>query len=194
MKSTGVPIPGRADEPPPHRKHPRRWLILGSGGAGKSTFARELGALLQLPTIYLDRCFWKPGWEQPSADEFDRTVRALVQGDAWVMDGNYSRTLHLRLPRAQAAVLLDPPTLQCIWGVTQRSLFRRWKSRPDLPEGCREQIPDLQFLRYVATYKWRSRPGVLTKVRAAPHVRFYHLKTRRKAAAFLADLSRCQRR
>ena len=47
---------------------PRRWLILGSGGAGKSTFARRLGALLDLPVIHLDRHYWNPGWVETEKD------------------------------------------------------------------------------------------------------------------------------
>lgn len=151
--------------------------------------ARELGHTLELPVIHLDREYWRPGWTEPSSHEFERTVSELAQGDEWVMDGNYSRTLHLRLPRAEAAVLLDPPTGQCIWGVVERRVLRRWRDRPDLPEGCDDHFPDLQFLRYIATYKWRSRPKVLRSVRDAPHVRFYHLTSRRQARAFVAGLS-----
>jgi adenylate kinase family enzyme len=165
-------------------------LLLGAGGAGKSTLAVELGGILGLPIIHLDRHYWRPGWQEPPRHDWDRTVTELSAGDAWIMDGNYSRTLHLRLPRAEAAVLLDVPTLQCLWGVVRRGVFRNGRVRPDLPAECDEHAPDLQFLRYVATYRHRSRPRVLEMLRASPHVRLFHLRSRRHARAFLDEL-RC---
>ena len=39
----------------------QRVVILGRGGAGKSTLARRLGELVGLPVIELDKHFWQPG-------------------------------------------------------------------------------------------------------------------------------------
>jgi adenylate kinase family enzyme len=125
---------------------------------------------------------------EPSQDDWDRKVVELAAGDRWIMDGNYSRTLHLRLPRADAVILLDPPTIVCLLGIITRGWLQRRRMRPDLAHGCAEHPPDLQFLRYVAMYKWRSLPRVLQMVRAAPHARMIHLRSRREARAFLAGL------
>jgi adenylate kinase family enzyme len=166
----------------------RRWLVLGAGGAGKTTLALKLGRILRLPIIHLDRHFWQPGWVEPSDEAWDRNVAELSRGEAWVIDGNYSRTLGPRLERAQAAILLDPPTLQCVWGVVKRATWRRGRIRPDLAEECDEQFPSLEFLWYVSTYKWRSRPKVLRRVKAASHVTLYHFRSRSEGRAFLAGL------
>ena len=104
------------------------------------------------------------------------------------MDGNYGGSIDQRLPRAEAAVLLDPPVWQCLWGVLKRSIRHRGETRPDLAEGCEEHLPDWGFLRYVLTYKWRSRPKVLRKIAAEPHVKLYHLKSRRAARRFMNEL------
>jgi adenylate kinase family enzyme len=171
-------------------KESRRWLLLGAGGSGKTTLAVELGRILSLPLIHLDRHYWGPGWVAPPDDVWEARVRKLVQQDEWIMDGNYSRTLDLRLPRAQAVILLDPPTVVSLSGVIRRGLFQRGRGRIDLPDGCQEHAPSAEFLRYVVSYKWRSRPKVLNKVRGASHVRFFHLRSRGEAQRFLRELRR----
>lgn len=165
-----------------------RWLILGPGGAGKTRLALELSRVLDLPLIHLDRHYWKPGWLPSADEEWAQRVSELAASDAWVMDGNYSGTLHLRVPRAQAVILLDPPTVQCLWGVVGRGLGRRG-TRPDMAPGCEERVlPDLQFLFYVATYRRRSRPRVLRRIRAVPDVRLFWFRSRRQAWTFVRGL------
>ena len=166
----------------------RRWLILGAGGAGKSRLAREMAELLGLPVIHLDQHFWKPGWVEPDRREWNHKVVELSSQDAWVIDGNYGGSISLRLPRAEAAVLLDLPVWQCVWGIFRRSTIYRVEVRPDLAEGCEEQLPDWAFIKFVMTYKWRSRPKILREIAAEPHVRLYHLKSRRAAHRFMDEL------
>ncbi|HKG22550.1 MAG TPA: AAA family ATPase, partial [Blastocatellia bacterium] len=40
----------------------KKVLVIGSGGAGKTTFAKELGARLNIEVIHLDSIYWNPGW------------------------------------------------------------------------------------------------------------------------------------
>ncbi len=166
----------------------RRWLILGGSGAGKSKLASEMAELLGLPLIHLDRHFWSPGWVEPDRKQWADKVIELSSRDAWIMDGNYSGSISLRLPRAEAAVLLDLPVWQCLWGIFRRGIIYRGRSRPDLADGCEEHFPDWAFIRYVVTYKWRSRPKVLRKIAAERHVTLYHLKSRHDVRHFLNAL------
>ena len=169
---------------------PRRWLVVGCSGAGKSHFSRALAGLLGLPVIHLDRHYWRPGWVEPPKDVWRRQVVELAAGDAWVMDGNYGGTLEPRLERAEAAVMLDLPTWRCVWGIYRRALRYRGSVRPDLPEGCEERLPNRQFLSYVLTYRWRGRERALKKISAAPHVRFERITSRAEATARLREIER----
>jgi adenylate kinase family enzyme len=166
----------------------RRWLVLGAAGAGKTRFATELAEILGLPLIHLDSHYWRPGWVESPRQEWRAEVADLCSGEEWVIDGNYSNSLNVRLPRADVAVLLDIPTWQCVVGIVARGFRHRGRVRPDLAEGCEEHLPDLQFLWWVVSYKWRSRPRVLGRIREAQHVRLYRFRSRRRASAFLAGL------
>lgn len=107
----------------------KRVLVIGCGGAGKSTFARQLGARLQLPVIHLDAHYWRPGWVEPSKSEWATTVDGLLAGEAWVMDGNYGGTLPTRLAVCDCVVFIDLPRWLCIWRVLRRALRYRGETR-----------------------------------------------------------------
>jgi adenylate kinase family enzyme len=66
----------------------RRVVILGRGGAGKSTFARRLGERTGLPVIELDQLFWQPGLLGRTAGEWSEIQSGLVDADEWIMDGD----------------------------------------------------------------------------------------------------------
>ena len=127
----------------------RRILILGSAGAGKSTVATQLSAILGLPLIHLDAFFWRAGWRESPRDEWKQRVATLLTQDAWIMDGNYLGTLVERLAVADTVILLDIPRIRCIYRVVRRALRDRGKQRADLAEGCVEQFPDWAFIRWI---------------------------------------------
>ncbi len=161
----------------------RRVLVVGSAGAGKTTFAVRLARLLDLPVIHLDAEYWHPGWQATPADVWPRRVEELASGDAWVMDGNYGATLDRRLSRADAVVFLDVKRLTCMRRVVLRSLRYRGRTGPGLPPGCPERL-DWQFLQWVWNYQRRSR-GRVVQLLAASGLPVVHLRTKREARRWL---------
>jgi adenylate kinase family enzyme len=136
---------------------PKRILILGPSGAGKSTLARRMGARLGLPVVHLDAIYWNPGWVGTETGPFRQRVAEAAAGDAWVMDGNYSAHLDLRLPRTEAVIWLDLPRHIYFPRALWRSMRNYGRERDDLGPGCPEQF-DLSFLMdWVWNYKTRSR-------------------------------------
>lgn len=77
------------------RSMPRRIVVKGTSGAGKSTFASALAARLGVPWIELDALHWGPNWSMPEEDVFRAQVRAAIDAcpDGWVVDGNYDSRL-----------------------------------------------------------------------------------------------------
>ena len=166
----------------------KRVLVIGSGGAGKSTFARRLGEKLGLPVIHLDRVYWRSGWVEPPKDEWRRTVEGLCAREAWVMDGNFSATLDVRLEACDTVVFLDVPRAVCVWRALKRLVMYRGAPRPDMAEGCGEKF-DLKFLHWIWTYPSRSRPKVLARIdEYAAGKRVVRLRSDAEVEKFLAEL------
>ena len=164
----------------------RRILIIGPGGAGKSTLARKMGARLGLEVFHLDRLYWRPGWVETPKDEWLKLVEGLTARDSWIIDGNYSGTLDLRLARCDTVIFLDLPRPVCLWRVLKRRLAYRAVARPDMAEGCPEELR-LKFALWVWDYQRRSRPKVLARL-AAPGdgKQIIRLRSRREVERFLA--------
>lgn len=131
----------------------KRILVLGPCGSGKTCLTRELSRVLGLPAVHLDAEFWHPGWISTPQPEWRSKVTALIERDSWIMDGTYESTLDLRIPAAEAIIMVDRPRWSCLWGVVRRSLFYRNKPRPDAPP---DQPIDLAYLRYIWRYPVRT--------------------------------------
>jgi adenylate kinase family enzyme len=104
-----------------------RLLVVGSTGAGKSTFARDLAARIGAPHIELDALNWDPGWTNLSVADPEKLkvrVREAIAPDAWTCDGNYSVVRPIVVGRATHLVWLDYSRPLIMRRVLRRSLAR----------------------------------------------------------------------
>ncbi|QLE55466.1 DNA topology modulation protein [Nostoc sp. TCL26-01] len=164
-------------------------LIIGSGGAGKSTLARELSKILKLEVIHLDTFYWQSGWVETSKTEWENIIQDLIMRESWIMDGNYSNTLDIRLSVADTVIFLDFPRLLCLWRIIQRRWQYAHKSRPDMALGCPERL-NWEFLKYVWSYPIIRRPKILDKLRkVAPHQQVFILHQPTEVKEFLQKIS-----
>lgn len=167
----------------------KRVLVMGPSGSGKSTLARELGAALGIEVVHLDSLFWRPGWVEPPPDEFRAAVLEAVERPAWVIDGNYFSTGagEERLAACDTIVVLDFPRHVCMWRVLRRIAGSYGRVRPDLAEGCPEQI-DVGFLRWVWTAPSR-RPEMFARLEPyRGSRRFVVLRNAREVRGFLGEV------
>lgn len=144
----------------------RKVLVIGPGGAGKSTVANQLGKLLNMQVIHLDKLYWHAGWIETPKSNWRETVAELLGRDAWIMDGNYSGTLDLRLQACDTVIFLDMSRALCIWRVLKRAIMYRNKSRPDMAEGCPERLT-VEFLLWIWNYPRKTRPKVVRMLESA---------------------------
>lgn len=173
----------------------RRIVIVGSGGAGKSTLARQLGDLLGLPVFHLDALFWRPGWVMTPREERLRILEELVRSEAWIVDGNWGGTgMELRLTAADTIIFLDLPGPLCLWRALGRWRTFRGKARPDVGEGCPERL-DWAYLRWIWDYRRLHRPSLLHKIEPyRDGRRIVHLRSASEVRTFLDDLQAGSRR
>lgn len=170
----------------------RRIAVVGTTGSGKTTLAAAIAGRLGVPHVELDALHWGPNWT-PAEDFRDRTEAALG-GDAWVVDGNYSRVRDIVWRRADTVVWLDY-ALWVILGRLTRRTFRRLIGREVLWNGNVERwrdhflSRDSLFLWVLQTYrKRRVTYSALFGDPAHAHKRLVRLKSPGEAEVWLEGL------
>lgn len=143
----------------------QRILVLGRGGAGKSTAARRLGHITGLPVVELDREFWRPGLVATPPEEWVREQARLGAAERWVMDGDLGPydVLPPRLERADTVLVLDFSLVRCAWQALRRSSER------------------IAFWLWVLAWRHRSRPALLASIAVhAPDAALHVARTPRR--------------
>ena len=132
----------------------KRILVIGCPGAGKSTFARKLRDLTGLPLHYLDRIYHKADRTTVSSEEFDAALQQIMETDRWIIDGNYQRTLEMRLKECDTVFFLDYPLELCLGGAASRV----GSVREDLPWVETEFDPE--FRQYILDFSKEQVPEI----------------------------------
>lgn len=166
----------------------QRILIIGCSGGGKSTLSRKLSEKLALPLTHLDVLFWKPGWTESTYDEFRPKIAAVTATDRWIIDGNFSATFDIRMPRADTIIWIDQPRWLCLWRAFWRTTSQYGSNRPDLAPGCPEKY-DWEFYKFI----WNYRRNNVAKIERGiaqygRHAKVIHLKSDNDIATFLGQL------
>ncbi|MHB1685008.1 MAG: DNA topology modulation protein [Bacilli bacterium] len=166
-----------------------RIAVIGSGGAGKSTFSRRLGEISGLPVIHLDQLYWRSGWVETPREQWVAVQREMVEQDKWIMDGNYGSTMDMRLEAADTVIFLDFPRALCLARVLKRRVQYHGRTRPDLGEGCEEKM-DLEFLKWIWNFPKRERANILSRLDAASRrgKAIVHLRSPKQVDEYLRSL------
>ncbi len=142
-----------------HLKY-KKILIVGCGGAGKSTLAVMLGQKLNINVVHLDKLHWLSGWIEREDTEFEILLENELKKESWIIDGNYFRTFEKRLKNAELCIFLDYSTELCINSVKERVDKYAGTNRPDMTVGCIEKVDD-EFIEWVHNYNCDIRPKIL---------------------------------
>lgn len=171
---------------------PRRLLVGGPSGVGKTTFARQVAAATGLPHTEIDALFHGPGWTV--LDDFEESVDAFTSAPTWITEWQYTRQLGDLLPsRADTLVWLDYPAHVHMFRLVMRTVRRRLR-RIELWNGNVE--PPLRTIfrdpEHIIRWGWRGRRKLRERTFAVerdhPHLRVVRVRSQHQADAWLRAL------
>ena len=148
-------------------------IIIGCPGAGKSTFARILSDKTHLPLYYLDMLWHKSDRTTVDRTIFDQKLKEIVVKDKWIIDGNYGRTLEMRIQACETIFLLDFPVEECLAGAESRI----GKQRVDMP--WIETEFDEEFRQWIVDFPKNELPIVyqlLDRYKSEKDIYIFHAR------------------
>ena len=105
-------------------------IVIGCPGSGKSTFSKKISKILNLPIYHLDMLYHNSDGTHISKEELEEKLKTIFkENNNWIIDGNYQRTLEMRMKECDTIILLDYPIEICLAGAEARI----GTQREDLP-------------------------------------------------------------
>jgi adenylate kinase family enzyme len=173
----------------------QRIAIVGTTGSGKTTLARSIAQSLQLPHVELDALHWEPNWTTAPLPIFRSRVSEALQGNRWVVDGNYSVVRDIVWARADTVVFLDYSFWVILRRLMRRTLERSLKQE-ELWSGNRESLQKSFFsqdsivLWMLKTYQRNRQKYPLLFERAEyTHLSIVHLKSPQMSQEWVLSLN-----
>lgn len=155
-------------------------IVIGCPGSGKTTFAEKLNKCTGLPLYYLDAIWHKPDKTHILREEFDEKITEIFKTDKWIIDGNYKRTIEMRLKECDTVFLFDLPTDVCIQGAIERI----GKGRYDMP--WIETEFDPEFRKFIEKFPIDTLPYIYELIeRYKDSKQIIIFKSRQEADAFI---------
>lgn len=161
----------------------RKVIVIGCPGSGKTTFAEKLNKCTGLPVYYLDAVWHKPDKTHITREEFDKRISEIFVTDEWIIDGNYKRTIEMRLKECDTVFLFDLPTDVCLQGAAERV----GKERYEMP--WIETEFDPEFRRFIEDFPNDTLPYIyrlLEKYNKDKEIIIFH--SRKQADKFIEGL------
>ena len=137
--------------------------------------------------IHLDNLWWTGNWENVSQEVFDSRLMEVLEGERWIIDGNFSRTMPLRIKYCDTIIYLDFNRIACLWGMFRRVIANYGKSRPDMGGNCPERF-DPEFIKFIWNFNRNNRSMNYTWITRSKHTQAIVLKNRKEVKRFLKTI------
>lgn len=144
---------------------PRRVLVAGTSGSGRTTLAAKLGNALGLPHTEIDALFHGPGWTPREAFVVD--VDTFTRQDRWVTEWQYGAVRDLLADRADLVVWLDLPRARVMRQVIVRTLRRRLRKQVLWNDNVEPPLwTVLRDQDHIVRWAWRTHPRSADRIAA----------------------------
>ena len=157
----------------------KKIIVIGCPGSGKSTVSRALHNKTGIPLYHLDMMYWNADKTTVEKSVFLERLSVVLEKDEWIIDGNYSSTMELRMAACDTVIFLDYPLDVCLDGIRER----RGKPRSDMP--WIETEEDSEFIEFIKNYNEQQKPKVLELLEKYSDKNIIIFKSREEADAFL---------
>lgn len=162
----------------------KKAIIIGCPGSGKTTFALKLNECTGLPLYHLDAIWHKPDKTHIPREEFDERIKEVFSTSEWIIDGNYSRTIEMRMQECDTVFLFDLPTEVCLQGATDRI----GKDRYDMPWIEKELDPE--FEAFIKEFPETTLPKVYALIEKYRHEKNVVIfKSHKESDEYIRNLS-----
>ena len=158
----------------------KKIIVIGCPGSGKTTFALKLYEKTGIPLFHLDAIWHKPDKTHILREEFDARMEEIFALDAWIIDGNYSRTVERRISECDTVFLFDLPVSVCLEG----AVLRLGRQRRDMP--WIETELDTKFEQEIIEFSSKNLPRIYSLLESYKDGReIVIFKSREEADSFL---------
>lgn len=162
----------------------KKILVIGCPGSGKSTFSKKLHEITKIPLFHLDLFFWNADKTTVDRTIFNQRLFEILELNDWIIDGNFTATMELRIQKCDTIIFLDYPLEVCLNGVKER----KGKPRSDIP--WIETEEDLEFIEYIKNFNTNRKPQILELLNKYSHKNINIFKNRIEADLYLKNLNR----
>ena len=158
--------------------HPKKFALIGLPGSGKSTFACNLGKILSIPVHHLDRHMFEPDGKKKDKQEFIEIQQAMLNEEAWVVEGCSFSTFEMRFSKADVLIYFHFSRLVCFLRLFKR-LFNYKRDFGGL------RVVTLEILRYTWNFDKDKRARIDELRLKYPQTEFLIFRNQKDADSYL---------
>lgn len=162
----------------------KRILVIGCPGAGKTYFSKKLSKILNLPLVHMDNLYWNKDKTSVDLDTLKARLQPYLEKEEWIIDGNYHKTLEMRLPYASDVFVLDLPRKECIQGI----LDRIDQPRDDIP-WVESEDDATELIAWTADYGFRTKDEEIALLNKNKHIKVHVINSRKEMNEYLEKLA-----
>jgi adenylate kinase family enzyme len=161
--------------------YPKKFALIGLPGSGKSTFASNLGKMLNLPVHHLDRHMFEPDGKKKDKQEFIDIQKAMLNEEAWVVEGCSFSTFEMRFSKANVLIYFNFSRLVCFLRLFKR-LFNYKKDFGNL------RAVTWEILKYTWNFDKEKRARIEELSQKYPQTEFLIFRNQKDADFYLKSL------